>query len=67
MGTAAGIVVSRPFRASPLPHRLQDLADVIHLIRRNGLTPEFAAGLHPVVQEHFRELWRDAQRPDGED
>jgi hypothetical protein len=43
------------------PHRLQDLADVLHLIRANQLPAEYALGLAPYVREKFAELWRAAQ------
>ncbi len=43
------------------PHRLQDLADAIQLIKKNGLPPEYAERLNPYVREKFRELWSAAQ------
>lgn len=42
-------------------HRLQDLADVIQLIRINALDQAFASQLNPFVQEKFIELWQAAQ------
>jgi hypothetical protein len=48
------------------PHRLRDLADVIELIRVNGLEESFGASLHPYVQEKYSELWRAAQGADEE-
>jgi hypothetical protein len=45
------------------PDRLQDFADVISLIRANGLGEHFADTLHPYVQPKYRELWGYAQRP----
>ena len=48
------------------PHRLKDLADVLELIRVLELSPEFAAGLNPYVQEKYLELWRAAQIEDPE-
>lgn len=42
-------------------HRLQDLADVIQLIRVNALGPDYAGQLNPFVQEKFIELWQAAQ------
>lgn len=48
------------------PERLQDLADVIALIRANSLGKEFAAGLNRYVREKYEELWELAQRPQGE-
>jgi Nucleotidyltransferase of unknown function (DUF6036) len=36
--------------------RAQDLADVIGLIRRNGLTDEFARQLHESLRDEFRKL-----------
>jgi len=49
------------------PHRLRDLADVIELIRINGLGEEFAGSLHPYVREKFQELWQAAQVSDTEE
>lgn len=43
------------------PHRLQDLADVIPLIRINALPLEYADQLNPFVREKFNELWQSAQ------
>lgn len=48
------------------PERLQDLADVLQLIRVNRLDRSFAAKLHADVQEKYRELWTYAQRPANE-
>ncbi len=42
-------------------HRLQDLADVIQLIRANDLSLEFAETLNVYVREKYRELWQAAQ------
>lgn len=42
-------------------HRLQDLADVIQLIRVNSLPHAFADQLNPYVREKFHELWQAAQ------
>ena len=42
-------------------HRLQDLADVIQLIRVNRLPLEYAQQLDPYVQSKFHELWTAAQ------
>jgi hypothetical protein len=42
-------------------HRLQDMADVIQLIRVNRLPLEFAERLNPYVGAKFRELWQAAQ------
>lgn len=44
--------------------RLQDLADVIALIRRNRLPPQYAEQLHPYVRDKYRELWEAAQIAD---
>jgi hypothetical protein len=46
--------------------RLQDLADVIKLIRVNQLPEEFAEQLHATVRAKYRELWFAAQNPSGE-
>jgi hypothetical protein len=43
------------------PDRLVDLADVIALIRANGLGEDFASTLDPSVREKYGELWRAAQ------
>ena len=48
------------------PHRLRDLADVIELVRVNGLPADYGDGLHPYVRDRFAELWRAAQARDGE-
>ncbi|MFQ5504678.1 MAG: hypothetical protein ACE5F1_07780 [Planctomycetota bacterium] len=46
------------------PHRLQDLADVIQLIRANALPRDFEAELHPYVRAKYQELWGYAQIED---
>jgi len=48
------------------PGRLQDLADVISLIRRNALAKDFAANLDAYVRAKYEELWEAAQQPEGE-
>jgi hypothetical protein len=48
------------------PDRLQDLADVIQLIRENDLDSEFASQLHTSVRDKYEELRGHAQRPTGE-
>lgn len=48
------------------PHRLRDLADVLELIRANGLAASFADKLDPYVRDKFAELWRSAQTGDDE-
>ncbi len=45
------------------PDRLQDLADVLALIRANALPEPFAERLDATVREKYRELWIAAQRP----
>jgi hypothetical protein len=42
-------------------HRLQDLADVIELIRANNLPREYAETLNPYVRGKFVEMWQAAQ------
>lgn len=42
-------------------HRLQDMADVIQLIRVNRLPLEFAQKLNPFVVGKYQELWQAAQ------
>lgn len=46
------------------PHRLQDLADAIALIRRNALGEDWP--IDAFVAEKYRELWRLAQVDDPE-
>jgi hypothetical protein len=46
------------------PHRLQDLADVIALVRRNKLPRDYASKLDPYVRAKFDELWQGAQVED---
>jgi hypothetical protein len=43
------------------PDRLQDLADVVALIRANTLGSDFGAQLDISVRDKFVELWRVAQ------
>ena len=43
------------------PGRLKDLADVQELMRALALPADFAAQLHPFVQEKYRELWSAVQ------
>ena len=45
------------------PDRLQDLADVLELIRVHSLQKDFGAGLNDYVLEKYEELWQHAQRP----
>jgi hypothetical protein len=45
--------------AMTAPHRLQDYADVMNLIRRNGLPIDYE--VDPYVAEKFREMWGLAQ------
>lgn len=45
-------------------HRLQDLADVIQLIRVNGLSQEYTGELNVFVRDKFVELWKAAQISD---
>lgn len=48
------------------PDRLQDLADVLSLVRANRLAESFADTLDDSVREKFRELWNAAQHPPRE-
>jgi hypothetical protein len=48
------------------PHRLQDLADVLALIRTLGLEESLAERLAPSVREKYRELWRAARSAEKE-
>ena len=45
-------------------HRLQDLADVLNLIRSAVLPASLSADLHPYVRPKFDELWYAAQTQD---
>lgn len=49
------------------PHRLNDLGDVIALIRSARLPRDFAEKLDPIVQEKFRELWDAAAQAGSEE
>jgi hypothetical protein len=42
-------------------HRMQDMADVMNLIRINRLDLSFCDQLNPYVAEKFHELWSAAQ------
>ncbi len=42
-------------------HRLQDLADVIQLVRANQLSADYANQLDPYVRDKFLEMWQSAQ------
>jgi hypothetical protein len=48
------------------PHRLRDLADVLELIRVQGLPEDWAERLDPWVRDKYRELWQAAQSSDPE-
>ena len=48
------------------PHRLQDLADVLRLIRAADLPRDFAAQIDPYVRGKFEELWLAAQHPEDD-
>ena len=45
-------------------HRLQDLSDVMQLIRANKLSREYAASLNAYVRDKFLEMWQAAQVDD---
>jgi hypothetical protein len=45
------------------PHRLQDLADVLRLIRAADLPRDFAAQIDPYVRGKFEELWLASRHP----
>ena len=47
-------------------HRLQDLADVIALIRANALPRDWSSRLDPSVRDKYQELWAAAQVADDE-
>ena len=42
-------------------HRMQDMADVMNLIRVNQLPLDYVESLDPYVADKFRELWQAAQ------
>jgi hypothetical protein len=48
------------------PHRLQDLADVLRLIRATNLPSDFGAQLDPYVRDKFAELWLASRHPDDD-
>ena len=48
------------------PHRLEDLADVLELVRAARLPADLAASLHPYVRNKYLDLWRAAQVQDPE-
>ncbi len=48
------------------PHRLQDLADVLRLIRVADLPRDFGAGIDPYVRDKFEELWLASRHPDDD-
>lgn len=48
------------------PDRLQDLADVVALVRANRLPVAFADNLDPSVRDKFTELWHAANTPSRE-
>ena len=48
------------------PHRLQDLADVLRLIRAAALPREFAAQIDPYVRGKFEELWLASRHPEDD-
>jgi hypothetical protein len=48
------------------PHRLEDLADVLELIRALALPLETAVSLDASVRGKYEELWRAAQGADEE-
>jgi hypothetical protein len=48
------------------PGRLDDLGDVVKMIRVLGLDEQFASSLHPYVQPKYRELWSAVQNNPAE-
>ena len=48
------------------PHRLQDLADVLRLIRNADLPRDFAAQVDPYVRGKFEELWLASRHPEDD-
>ena len=45
-------------------HRMQDMADVMNLVRVNELPLDYAESLDPYVADRFGELWQAAQVDD---
>ena len=45
--------------AMTAPHRMQDYADAMNLIRVNALPEDWP--VDPYVAEKYREMWRNAQ------
>ncbi|TWT91929.1 hypothetical protein [Neorhodopirellula pilleata] len=48
------------------PERLQDFADVISLVKANGLPESFGGTLNPYVHDAWIDLWKRAQITSGE-
>ena len=48
------------------PHRLQDLADVLRLIRAADLPRDFAGQIDPYVRAKFEELWLASRHPEDD-
>jgi hypothetical protein len=48
------------------PHRLQDLADVLRLIRTADLPRDFGGQLDPYVRDKFEELWPASRHPEDD-
>ena len=48
------------------PHRLQDLADVLRLIRAADLPRDFAEQIDPYVRGKFDELWLASRHPEDD-
>lgn len=48
------------------PHRLQDLADVLRLIRAADLPRDFGAQMDPYVRGKFEELWLASRHPEDD-
>lgn len=49
------------------PHRMQDLTDVLRLVRAAGIPRDFAEQLDPYVRAKFVELWELAQHADDDE
>jgi len=48
------------------PHRLQDLADVLRLIRAADLPRDFTTQIDPYVRDKFVELWLASRHPEDD-
>ena len=64
--TLARLIELKLASAMTAPHRFRDSDDVLRLIRKNALPPEYAQHLDPYVRSRFDELWRLAQQAEDD-